>query len=480
MPTAKELGEKMAQTLLLELDVSPEVTPPSGAFNIIDVQTYYGSFFKFDKNKTTFEVTKEALLKEMFNDRKSAIAFCCVSLQTDTKLTFDIDHVFPREIITKKQLLLLDYLNKSGNEVLAKAFMGEDPLNSKMKNDIGKYFKRDPGDNNKIKATRWFVDVCYNNLSNLFHLKHYLNRGKSASTPQKWFEQNFPQKFRDDLKLNGGINEGVIMQQIFHLTNLISVPLGKMKNKDGKEIGEDIIIYLHERKGIGLGEFIRKWFKNNPTTMGQSKEIQEINTKLIEMLESNLKDYGKEKGLKKFLSTINMALKVAENRDTLHKESSEDSDEAVDARRNISYKAILKAFDFMHSVKKIKKQVLSIVNFNSKDAVKEKFYDLCIDYFFELKTKEREEALNYLQKQCNILSQKGVLLTEEEVKKLLLESQQEGDFELKFKKEQKAKEVLEKENEELKKLLQEKGKRPASEQPEESIPNKKKLGSPHP
>lgn len=178
MPTAKELGEKMAQTLLLELDVSPEVTPPSGAFNIIDVQTYYGSFFKFDKNKTTIEVTKEALLKEMFNDRKSAIAFCCVSLQTDTKLTFDIDHVFPREIITKKQLLLLDYLNKSGNEVLAKAFMGEDPLNSKIKNDIGKYFKRDPGDNNKIKATRWFVDVCYNNLSNLFHLKHWVQLHK--------------------------------------------------------------------------------------------------------------------------------------------------------------------------------------------------------------------------------------------------------------------------------------------------------------
>ena len=196
MPTPKELGEKMAKTLLLELDISPEIKPPSGAFNIIDVQTFYGGFFKFDKDKATIEVTKEALLKEMFNDRKSAIAFCCVSLQTDTKLTFDIDHVFPRDMITKKQQLLLDYLNKPENEVLSKAFMGEDRLNSKLKNDIGKYFKRDPGDNNKIKATRWFVDVCYNNLSNLFHLKHYLNRGKSASTPKEWFEKNFPQKFQ--------------------------------------------------------------------------------------------------------------------------------------------------------------------------------------------------------------------------------------------------------------------------------------------
>ena len=197
MPTKiEELGLKMAKTLLAELIFLPTVKFQKSMYNLLDNVPSEGKFFTHQDGGQKVEPTKEALLKEMLDDKKSTIAFCCASLQTDTRLAFDIDHVFPRERITEKQKILLNYLNDYKNDTFAKAFMGEDPDNPSLKAQINQYLKRDSKDNNKIKGTRWFFDVCYNNLSNLFHLKHYFNRGKSATTPKEWFENFFPQKFK--------------------------------------------------------------------------------------------------------------------------------------------------------------------------------------------------------------------------------------------------------------------------------------------
>ena len=95
----------------------------------------------------------------------------------------------------------------------------------------------------------------------MFRLKHYLNRGKSATTPQAWFEQNFQSRlpaFIKDLNSKGGINEGIIMQQIFPIAMRDSINLGKLKDKNGTEIGSGCVVYLHEGIGIGLGDFIRQ------------------------------------------------------------------------------------------------------------------------------------------------------------------------------------------------------------------------------
>ncbi len=210
----------MAKTLLAELTLPPGAKEQKSHSDILDFVPPDCKFFKHEKEKRTIEPTKEALLHNMLQDKKSTIAFCCASLQTDTRLTFDIDHVFPREHIAEKQKVLLNYLNDTTNTAIAQAFMGETAPHDAHKTDIGKYFKRDPKDGEKIKGTKWFFDVCYNSLNNLTHLKHYLNRGKSATTPREWFDNHFPQRFKDDVRTSGGINEGIIMQQIFPIDGL--------------------------------------------------------------------------------------------------------------------------------------------------------------------------------------------------------------------------------------------------------------------
>lgn len=58
------------------------------------------------------------------------------------------------------------------------------------------------------------------------------------------------------------------------------------------------------------------------------------------MLESKLKDSQGEEGLRKFISTINQVLKIAEKRNILKDDSSEDSQDTGLAREIISLQAI--------------------------------------------------------------------------------------------------------------------------------------------
>lgn len=76
--------------------------------------------------------------------------------------------------------------------------MRENPHNDRFSDDIGKYFKRDT--DGEIKGTRWFFDVCYNNLSNLFHLKIILIEEKALQllkhSLSKIFNQGHQASFR--------------------------------------------------------------------------------------------------------------------------------------------------------------------------------------------------------------------------------------------------------------------------------------------
>lgn len=446
----QELGVKMANTLLAELKVIPEAQHlEQSRLQILDPIPSEGKFFEYQKDKAKIEPTKEALLQDILQNKKSIVAFCCVSLQMDIRMAFDIDHVFPREKITEKQKLLLNFLNNPSNSVLSQAFMGEGPQNDKLHSDIGKYFKRD--DDGTIKGTRWFFDVCYNNLSNLFHLKHYLNRGKSATTPKEWFEQNFQPKlpqFIQNINDEGGINEGVIMQQIFSTvvggTILDNINLGK----DNK--GKDVIIFLHEGIGIGLGLFIRQWFKTNAEAIEISKEIHEINTKLTTMLTEDLRDNGEKEGLEKFLLTINEALRLARDRSKLGRESSEDSEKAGESRQKVSYKLLLRAFNYMHAVKQIKKQILANVEAAHKDEVQNDFYDICIEHWFDLPDSGLKIATEYLIQQCELRKQSGAFFTADDVKAMIIAAGKKGDPEERLKEERLARTAAETENAELK------------------------------
>ena len=242
----------------------------------------------------------------------------------------------------------------------------------------------------------------------MFRLKHYLNRGKSATTPQAWFEQNFQSRlptFIKDLNSKGGINEGIIMQQIFPIAMRDSINLGKLKDKNGKEIGSDCVVYLHEGIGIGLGDFIRQWFKANADVIEVGGEIQAINANLTSILEDDLSGNEKKEWLEKFLLTINEALKIAENRSKLNRSSSEDSEKVGESRKKVSYKSLLKAFNYMHSVKRIKKQILANVEAVHKDEMQHNFYDNCLQCWFELPSVGLNIATEYLAQQCDLKKQ---------------------------------------------------------------------------
>jgi hypothetical protein len=454
MPTLQELGTKMANTLLRELTVLPTVKFHKSMDDLLDNVPSSGEFFSHQQNHQKIEPTKEALLQDMLKNPKAVVAFCCVSLQMDTRMTFDIDHVFPREKITEKQKLLLDFLNNPSNDALTQAFMGENPQNSELQIHIEKYFKRDFKDN-KIKGTRWFFDVCYNNLSNLFHLKHYLNRGKSATTPQEWFEQNFQPKlpnFMKDMNAEGGVNEGIIMQQIFSTRALDSINLGKMKDKYGKEVGSDVIVYLHEGSGIGLGHFIRQWFKANAEVIEISKEIHEINTKLTDMLTEDLRDDGEKEGLEKFLLTINEVLNIATFRETMSRGSTPDSEGGEEERHVVTYDKIKEAFGYMHSVKSMKKQVLPYVVESDRNIVDKNFYRYCRGQkLYTLNYEEISEATELFLITCE--QKRSLGITDSDIQSFIQQALEAVDPRKRLEKEMTARKAAEAETAELRRQL---------------------------
>ena len=104
MLTPQDFGIKMAKTLLAELTVIPEAQQlETNRQRIVDQVPAEVKFFEYQKDKTKIEPTKEALKQDMLQNKKSIVAFCCVSLQTDTRVTFDIDNIFPREKLPKNK-----------------------------------------------------------------------------------------------------------------------------------------------------------------------------------------------------------------------------------------------------------------------------------------------------------------------------------------------------------------------------------------
>lgn len=446
MPSNREIGQKMAEALLSELEIPDGMKSPSDKKLVIvsDVPSE-GKFFEYQENHVKIYPTKEALLEDLFQNKQSTIAFCCMSLRTDVRISFDIDHVFPRAKITQKQRLLLAYLNEPTNREVAQAFMGENPSDPALQGKIGQYFKRDSSGN--IRGTQWFFEVCYNNLNNLAHLKNYLNRGKSAEAPKEWFINNFPSNFNSDIEAKGGINEGVIMQQIFSTNGLDAVEIGK------DDAGHPVIVYLHDSTSEGLGKFMRDWFKANADNIiTESKKINDISNQLTTMLQKNLEDCPEKQEVDKFLSTINEALKIADSRSNLGEASSDDSEASGEIRRDMAYESIIEVFKMMHEFKQMKKQLLPLVVESEKQQVIEHFYKFCMKYLFSLDPEGFKIAFNYFKDQCNQKRQANASLSElQEIETLVKHAGEKGSP-------NKARELLkevQRENEELKKVREE-------------------------
>jgi hypothetical protein len=298
-------GRMTAETLLKELTIPPGSKLLTAHLQSVELPSERLKFFHHQEGLQKKEPTKTALLKDMQLNGTAVphavLAFCSCTLETNTLLTFDIDHVFPFAKIKEKQAALLKYLNEKKD--FAAGFMGDNLADAAHKKEIEVFFKRE---GTKIKGAQYFFEVCYNDLGNLLHLSHHINRDKTDLSPRAWFDEYFPTLFNADRKKRGDIHAGVIMERIFD-------PKGcEVLSFEKDEEGGEIKVYLHQGSGMGLGSFVRDWFKENAKkVIGRSGNIHVISKQLIKMLRAEFVKGEKASGtLKKALVGMNEVLNV--------------------------------------------------------------------------------------------------------------------------------------------------------------------------
>jgi hypothetical protein len=452
-----ELGKKMAQTLLSEIEVLPEL-PAIRSEEIVHEVPANLKFYSYQRSNETIYPAKVALHEALLNNEDLVYGFCCVSLTLELTAELEVDHVFPRKLIQNKQIQLLQYLNEASNSTVSASFLGEGEYATDTEHAaaIGKFFKRKA--NNQIVATRLFFDACVNSVNNLFYLKNYLNRGKSANEPRDWFTNNLPKKLLNDLIASGDVHDGIIMQQVFPVVN-----------SDGSEL-EHVVwdgrkIYLHDTNSIGLGTFVRNWFANNKMhIIAFAKEINNASTLLTDML----KDYvdadeliarNKRKNLDYFLQGFQELDTVLKTRNRKHTESSSsgsDSQETRKERGTNFYSKLAEVFKYMHKVKKLRDFVLTKVIETDKEIVHKEFYAYCRAHNMNGLTIDTLEAAGaYFHDLVSLCDN----ISAQDVNRLLLEAQSQFDPEMLLEETRKQLEEREKETrkqlEEARKQLEE-------------------------
>lgn len=409
----RALGYKAARTLLSELVVPAGLSPSKVQLEVVDEIIEQPGFFSYVRNGKTYYPTKAALLGlgGQQSVSEESLGFCYLSLITETSKTFDIDHVTPRAHFVEKEELLLKYLNT--HQSFAEGFLGEQPQNAAHQEQINAYFKRYGGN---IKATRWFCEVCYNSISNLTYLLHYINREKSAQLPADWLANSkLPEAFNEDLDKACGIQEGIIMQRVLKKTagtDIEQIVLGKNKK------GEEVRVYLHAGLSQGIGDFIRDWFQaNRNKTIKQSGEIYQLKYQLTKTL---VADANEERGplikLDKLLLTIKAAIGVMSSFQ-LRPGSSSDSDSTTEAKRRSEdvALAIKQTINYIHREKSMKKMLREIIADNYKEEFGDDFYKLWNKHRNTFLLPEtQEEALKVVAEKCRELKTASRKLGKEE------------------------------------------------------------------
>ena len=100
-----ELGKKMAQTLLSEIEVLPEL-PAIRSEEIVHEVPENLKFYSYQRSNETIYPAKVALHEALLNNEELVYGFCCVSLTLELTAELEVDHVFPRKLIQNKQIQL--------------------------------------------------------------------------------------------------------------------------------------------------------------------------------------------------------------------------------------------------------------------------------------------------------------------------------------------------------------------------------------
>jgi len=252
----------------------------------------------------------------------------------------DIEHATPFADFRNNQQRLLDYLNKSSNELFTDYFL--------TLHRVSDYFRRDTDD--AVKATGYFYKLCYNSIDNLYLLCHACNLRKSDKPPLDWFAEEtdyFGQGFVNAVNALGGLHSGLL----FHRIHQVSDKMPTLTFLDGS-------MAKTPQQSQGLGSFVREWFFSN--YHGVFEENKAIYRKHYFVLKSYLKSIvgfiqeGKvdnahkaevkaKKALRRFKEENNMAIEtlsliVRNPQETSSHSSDSDKTAEINARRNTSEK----------------------------------------------------------------------------------------------------------------------------------------------
>jgi hypothetical protein len=395
----RELGHLTAVTLMEEMRFLGKLTNRTDNDDLIDIP----------KDRPDFQVIggEHAAKSELAGDflaNTAGLRYCVADGEVGKIGLFDIDHTHAFSDIEKKQKALLVHLNDPANADFAEGFLSA--------GGIAQYFGKHP--DGKIKGTRRFFKLCYNDIDNLLLLCHACNMHKSNKESLEWFGKQEPflgGKFVKAVNDAGGLYDGIIVKKVME------------KGADAHLVkigGIDCTLHAGDKKVFGMGEFIKKWFEEkNPAYRDDIiKAYGNVWLSLKDIFETRLSREGEAAGQTKRQSgklalVLEQSIKAVDDYYGITKkvtsstsspesssQSSSDDEVARKSRLEILDNQVKAVFTQMHDIKKFYKTMASSAR--PVEISRQVVFNLLLDEdhgLYSLEKRNQQAALNEIKDQ---------------------------------------------------------------------------------
>jgi hypothetical protein len=239
--TAAEQGRQVAITLLNQLAFSAKMYAGHKAALVEDLLDEPPK-----RKELKFQILKgEAAVRTVHGEELEAenhFIFCVIHREFVPRSGMDAEHASSFTLLVARQKRLLKFLNDPANSEFVEAFLNTPGISDLFRIDTASKDK-------KIKGTKYFYKLCYNNDSNMWLLCHACNILKSKQEFITWArnEKSLGEPFVEYISQFGKPQEGVLFNYLAKENPEEDVIL----NMDGQSVT------VCADPGRGYGELIR-------------------------------------------------------------------------------------------------------------------------------------------------------------------------------------------------------------------------------